>query len=89
MNGIATIPSALQSATNTIRRAQESVDKDAGVVASSAIVDARNSDARKVDARETVNALVDSRQQVLYTQAAAKVIRATDAMTKTLLDVHA
>jgi adenylate kinase len=89
MNGIANIPSAFQSATNTIRRAQENVDKDAGVIASSTIVDERNADARKVDARETVNALVDSRQQVLYTQAAARIIRATDAMTKTLLDVHA
>ncbi|HXC60218.1 MAG TPA: hypothetical protein VN645_12970 [Steroidobacteraceae bacterium] len=89
MNGIDNIPSAFQSATNNIRRSQENIDKDAGVVAGSAIADERNADARKVDARETVNALVDSRQQVLYTQAAVKIIRATDAMTKTLLDVHA
>jgi hypothetical protein len=36
-----------------------------------------------------VAALVDSRQQVLYTQAAARIISATDIMTKSLLDIHA
>jgi hypothetical protein len=41
------------------------------------------------DSKDTVAALVDSRQQVLYTQTAAKLIRADDEMTKCLLDVHA
>ena len=79
MNDITAIPSAFQSATNTIRQSQDNVDKDAAVVANSGTV----------DAHETVDALVDSHQQVLYTKAAAQIIRATDAMTKTLLDVHA
>jgi hypothetical protein len=79
MNSIAAIPGALQSATGTIRRSLDNFDKDASVVANSTAV----------DSRETVHAMVDSRQQVLYTQAAAKIIRATDAMTKALLDVHA
>jgi hypothetical protein len=32
--------------------------------------------------------LIESRQQVLYTQAAAKLISASDEMTKSLLDIR-
>ena len=79
MIDVASIPSAPQSATSAIRRAVKSLEKDASVVA-------RNSD---VDTRDTLNALVDSRQQLLYTRAAAKIITASDAMTKALLDIRA
>jgi len=76
---IASIPSALQSATGAIHRAVKTLAKDADVVAKSSAV----------ESRDTLNALVDSRQQVLYTQAAAKLIAASDEMTKSLLDIRA
>ena len=76
---IAAIPSALQSATSAIHRSVKTLAKDADVVAKSPAV----------ESRETLNALVDSRQQLLYTSAAARLIRASDEMTKTLLDIRA
>ena len=74
-----TAPSALQSATATINRSQANLRKDAAVVASS----------QAVESRDTLAALVDSRQQELYTSAAAKLIKASDEMLASLLDVHA
>jgi hypothetical protein len=79
MNPLTLIPSAYQSATSGIQRAIKAHDQDAHVVANST----------DVSSRETVSALVDARQQVLYTRAAAKIITSTDAMTKTLLDIRA
>jgi hypothetical protein len=79
MNGITAIPGALQTATGAIRRSVEDLRKDANVVA-------RSTD---VTSRETLGALVDSRQQVLYSAAAAKLIKASDEMIASLLDVHA
>ncbi|HEV7606359.1 MAG TPA: hypothetical protein VGO61_03440 [Steroidobacteraceae bacterium] len=76
---IAAIPSALQSATSSIHRAVKTLEKDANVVARSSAV----------ESRDTLDALVDSRQQLLYTRAAAKIVRASDEMTKTLLDIRA
>jgi len=74
-----TAPSALQSATSAIQRSQAGLRKDATVVASS----------DTATSRETIEALVDSRQQVLYTSAAAKLIRTSDEMLASLLDIHA
>jgi hypothetical protein len=79
INAIAAIPGTFQSARNTIDRSLRNQDKDAQVVANST----------EADSHETVEALVDSKQQVLYTQAAARLVSANDAMTKALLDVHA
>jgi adenylate kinase len=76
---IATIPSALQSATSAIHRAVKAADKDAAVIANSS----------SVDSRDTINALIDSRQLVLYTQAAAKIVSASDEMLQSLLDIRA
>jgi hypothetical protein len=73
------IPGALQSATGSINRNLRALEKDANVIARSPAV----------ESRETVHALVDSRQQVLYTRAAAKIIRAADEMTQSLLDIRA
>jgi hypothetical protein len=73
------IPGALQSATGAINRNLRALEKDANVIARSPAV----------ESRETVQALVDSRQQLLYTRAAAKIIRATDEMTQSLLDIRA
>ena len=72
-------PSALQSATATINRSQANLRQDASVVANS----------QAVESRDTLAALVDSRQQVLYTAAAAKLISASDEMLASLLDVRA
>ena len=79
MNGITAIPGALQTATGAIHRSVEDLRKDANVVARST----------EVTSRETLGALVDSRQQVLYSAAAAKLIKASDEMIASLLDVHA
>jgi len=76
---IAAIPSALQSATGAIHRAGKVLDKDAAVVAKSSAI----------ESRDTLGALIDSRQQVLYTRAAVKILSASDEMTKTLLDIRA
>jgi hypothetical protein len=76
---IAAIPSALQSATSAIQRSVKALDKDANVIARSSAVESPG----------TLEALVDSRQQVLYTRAAAKIISASDDLTKTLLDIRA
>jgi pyruvate/oxaloacetate carboxyltransferase len=73
------IPGALQSATGAINKSQRALDNDADVVARSPTVDSRG----------TLNALVDSRQQVLYTQAAAKIISASDEMLQSLIDIRA
>jgi hypothetical protein len=76
---IAAIPSAMQSATSAIHRSGKALEKDANIVARSTAV----------ESRDTLHALVDSRQQLLYTRAAAKVITAADEMTKSLLDIRA
>ena len=79
MNGITAIPGAAQIATGAIHRSIDNLRKDANIVA-------RSTD---VTSRETLGALVDSRQQVLYTAAAAKLINASDEMIRSLLNVHA
>jgi hypothetical protein len=76
---IASLPSALQSATSAIHKSNRALEKDANVVARS----------DEVENRDTIHALVDSRQQVLYTQAAAKLINASDEITQSLLDIRA
>jgi hypothetical protein len=76
---IAAIPSARQSATGAIRRAEKAVDQDAAVVANSSAV----------ESPDTLGALIDSRQQLLYTRAAAKIIRTSDEMMQSLLDIRA
>jgi glucosamine 6-phosphate synthetase-like amidotransferase/phosphosugar isomerase protein len=79
MSDIAAIPPAIQTATSAIRRSQENLGKDAVVVANST----------SVESRDTIGALVDAREQVLYTRAAVKIINASDEMMKSLLDVRA
>jgi hypothetical protein len=79
IGSIAAIPSALQSATGAIARSGKALEKDANVVARSTAV----------ESRDTLNALLDSRQQLLYTRAAAKLISASDEMMKSLIDIRA
>jgi len=76
---IAAIPSAQQSATGAIQRAVKAVEKHAAVVANSSAI----------ESRDTLSALIDSRQQVLYTKAAVKILSASDEITKSLLDIRA
>jgi hypothetical protein len=79
MNAITAIPGAAQIATGAIQRSVDGLRKDADMVA-------RSTD---VSSRETLGALIDSRQQVLYTAAAARLIDASDEMIRSLLDVRA
>ncbi len=81
MSDVPAIPatSAVQIATSAIRKSQNDLRKDASVVAS-------QTDPSSQDA---ITAMVDSRQQVLYTKAAAKIISTADEMVKSLIDTHA
>jgi hypothetical protein len=79
MNTVTAIPGVFQGATQALQKAVQANDRDAQVIANSG----------SADSRDVVAALVDSRQQVLYTQAAARIISASDVMTRTLLDIHA
>jgi len=79
LSAIGAIPGAQQSATGAIKKSARALEQNANVVARSS----------GVESRETVDALVDSRQQVLYTQAAAKLITASDEMLKSLIDIRA
>jgi hypothetical protein len=83
MNGITGIPSAMQSAVNAINRSQTNLAADATVVASSSATPTQ------AISRDTLEALIDSRQQVLYTAAAARLISASDEITRSLIDVTA
>ena len=81
MTDIASIPaaSAAQIATSAIRKSQNELRKDASVVAN-------QSDPSSKDA---ITAMVDSRQQLLYTQAAARIINTSNEMIGSLLDTKA
>jgi hypothetical protein len=76
---ISSIPGATQSAAGMMERAGNALAKNAAVVAGSP----------DVISRETVQALLDSRQQVLYTSAGAKLIEASEQMTRRLVDMMA
>jgi phosphoribosylcarboxyaminoimidazole (NCAIR) mutase len=78
MTSIFSIPGAVQTATTAISRSTNALAKDASVVAS-----------QKAESRELISALVDSRQQVLYTAAAVKILNASDEMIKSVLDIKA
>ena len=79
MAAITRIPGALQSATGAIQRSAKSLDADADVVAK----------AQTAESRDSLQALIDSRQQLLYTKAAAKLIDTSDEMMSTILDITA
>lgn len=81
MSDITAIPgsSAAQIATNAIRKSADALATDAHAVANSSAV----------ESKDTLNALVDARQQVIYTKANAKVIRAADEMVSSLLSLKA
>jgi hypothetical protein len=78
MTGISAIPSAVSSATATLQRSSNAMARDAAVVAQPGVA-----------SKELVQALIDSRQQVLYSSAAAKLISASDQMQQSLIDILA
>ncbi len=81
MDGIsfASQGSALQSAGVAINRAVAGFTRDAAAVASASIT----------SSGELLPALIDAKQQLLYTQAAAKMMQTADQMMGTLLDIRA
>jgi hypothetical protein len=76
---IAAIPTALQSATGANQKAHKALETDANVVARS----------NSAESRATLEALIDSRQQLLYTKAAAKLFSASDEIPQSLIDIRA
>lgn len=63
-------------AASAIKRSQANLAADAHVVANSRFV-------------TSTDAMVDAKQQVLYTKAAARIITTTDNMIASLLDTRA
>ncbi len=83
MSGISSIsglPGAFQSAATTIDRAVAGASGDAATVASSSMVDSSG---------EMLSALIDARQQLLYTQAGAKMMSTANEMLGTIIDISA
>ncbi len=78
MNEITATPGVYQSAVGTIRKSVAALAQDAHIVAN----------ADSADFTDVLMALVDARQQVLYTKAGAKVISAANEMIGSLLDVR-
>ena len=78
MSGIAAISGAIPVATGAIQRSTKALVQDATVVAHAGVASG-----------DLVAALVDSKQQVLYTAAAAKLIGVADELTRSLLDAIA
>jgi hypothetical protein len=81
MSGIPSIggTNVMQSASSAIGRAVAALSQDASTVAAGSIT----------DASQIMSALIDSKQQLLYTQAAAKMLDTANQMMGSLVDVHA
>lgn len=69
----------MQSASTTVNRAVAGVSRSAAAVASASIS----------DTGQLLSALIDSRQQVLYTQAAAKMLETSNQVMESVIDVYA
>lgn len=83
MSDLTAIPSVMASATNAIRKSVDRLAQDAHVVANTSVAGATT------ETQDMVAALVDAHQQVIYTKAAAKMVRAADEMVSSLLDTRA
>lgn len=79
MNSISSLGNVFQSASATIQRSVANVSRDAAVVASAPVT----------NTSDVLPALIDSRQQLLYTQAGAKMIETANQMMGSLLDIRA
>jgi hypothetical protein len=71
------VPNIFQSASATISRAGDALNNASAAVASATSVN------------DVLPAMLDARQQLLYTQAAAKMISTANAMVGSLIDTHA
>jgi hypothetical protein len=80
ISSIASLPSTFQSASTTISRAVAGASQDAGAVASGSVAQ---------DPNAMLMALVDARQQLLYTQAGAKMMTTASEMLGTIIDISA
>ena len=78
MSSIAPTAGVIPTATSAIQRSTKALTQDAAVVANPGVA-----------SRELIEALVDSKQQVLYTAAAARLISVSDEMTRSVLDAIA
>jgi len=78
MNAIAAGPGIFPLGRETISRATSRAEQDAEVVARS-----------DVDSRDVTTALIDARQQVLYTRAGARMVSAAKEMLGSIVDIIA
>lgn len=74
---IASAPNIVQSASTMLSRAASSMASASATVASA------------TDVNDMLPAMIDARQQLLYTQAAAKMISTANAMMGSLIDTRA
>jgi hypothetical protein len=77
---INSLPSAMQTAAAAINQGAANVNRDAAAVASATGGGSPS---------DVLPALIDSRQQLLYTQAAAKMLSTADQMLGTIIDIRA
>ena len=80
LSSLASLPSAFQGASTTINRAVAGASADAAAVASSSTGQ---------DSGAMLAALIDARQQLLYTQAGAKMMSTANEMLGTIIDISA
>ena len=80
ISSLANLPNAFQGASTTISRAVAGANADASAVASSSMGG---------DPSAMLAALVDARQQLLYTQAGAKMMNTASEMLGTIIDISA
>ncbi len=70
----------MQSAATTINRSVDGVSRDAAVVAGASMGDG---------GEQMLAALIDSKQQLLYTQAGAKMMETAGQMLGSIIDISA
>jgi hypothetical protein len=81
MNSISSIgsPNIMQTASTAVGSAVAALNRDASTVAAGALT----------DSGQVMSALIDSKQQLLYTQAAAKLLDTASQLMGSLVDIHA
>lgn len=89
MNGLSNVGSVIQSAAATISRASAAAEQDAAVVANATMAGSGAGAGLSVGSPDFLNAMIDARQQTLYTAAAARMISTSNQMIGSLLDVTA
>ena len=80
MSVIGNLSGAFQGGSLTVSRAVAGASRDAAAVASGSVAQ---------DPNAMLTALVDARQQLLYTQAGAKMMSTASEMLGTIIDISA